>query len=644
MNLRFAPANAYPPYINQQSLNYAYGKINGLIISDIDNNGFIDIVTFPSAFEFPTAYSPVVWGNRAGSFRYAPELLSLNGLEVQYIRDSVSGDFNRDGDKDFFILDQGWELNGRDPLFFFGNYPSLLSGGTQGLARQDLQSWMDPVSLRKTFNHIGDTADHDGDGDLDLIIASFWELRFFDNLGNGKFIWLRDSVPSVLNNDLSKAPGVNNGAPEQGSGVTFIKLQDSYAIAVGHYRSYSSADPLGRLPPKILVKDKGGFKVSYEVPKPNLGGREINYGAADMYNIDLNADGLEDLLILWEGEAVNGVDDGQSLILDSVYGGSSTRYVDLSDNILTVYFQDTNGKLNLDSKYYQMMGLGSGFHIYFDDLDRDGDIDFWNTSYGLAPRDFFKNIWLNNGTGGFVNPNDDSIRFQDSFQSWYKATPLFVDANSDGALDLVSLEPSFGTDYSVRSIGEQLKVYLNEGVVTTERKLNYLSGNFLLEKTPSGALRIEGLGIELTWFNVERLAFLDVSVAFDTSSVAGQAYRIYKAAFDRTPDGGGLGYWIAQMDKGMGVIEVAARFIDSPEFRALYGQNANISEFLTKVYTNVLDRAPDSAGLDWWVNEMKTNPTKTWQKVLADFSESTENQANVASMIANGITYEPWVG
>jgi cyclophilin family peptidyl-prolyl cis-trans isomerase len=128
----------------------------------------------------------------------------------------------------------------------------------------------------------------------------------------------------------------------------------------------------------------------------------------------------------------------------------------------------------------------------------------------------------------------------------------------------------------------------------------------------------------------------------DTDGNAGQAYRIYKAAFDRAPDSGGLGYWIVQMDKGMGVVEVAARFIDSSEFRELYGQNPSNADFLTKVYSNVLDRTPDIAGLEWWVNEMNNNPTKTWQKVLADFSESSENQANVASLIANGIQYDPW--
>jgi hypothetical protein len=142
--------------------------------------------------------------------------------------------------------------------------------------------------------------------------------------------------------------------------------------------------------------------------------------------------------------------------------------------------------------------------------------------------------------------------------------------------------------------------------------------------------------------NVERLVFDDRAIAFDINGVAGRGYRIYKAAFDRIPDTGGLGYWIAQMDKGMDVVEVAARFIDSPEFRSLYGTNPSNAEFLTTVYRNVLDRTPDDAGLAWWVNEMKTNPAKSWQKVLADFSESTENQANVASLIVDGIAYHIW--
>lgn len=142
-----------------------------------------------------------------------------------------------------------------------------------------------------------------------------------------------------------------------------------------------------------------------------------------------------------------------------------------------------------------------------------------------------------------------------------------------------------------------------------------------------------------TLISVERLTFTDGMVALDTSGVGGQAYRIYKAAFNRIPDSVGLGYWIKQMDSGMGMVEVAARFIDSPEFRTLYGQNPTNADFLLKVYSNVLGRTPDEGGYAWWLNQVNTNPEKTRQKVLADFSESQENKDSVATLIGNGIPF-----
>jgi hypothetical protein len=151
----------------------------------------------------------------------------------------------------------------------------------------------------------------------------------------------------------------------------------------------------------------------------------------------------------------------------------------------------------------------------------------------------------------------------------------------------------------------------------------------------------------VTLSNVERFSFSDTVIALDVDGTAGQAYRIYRAAFDRDPmvdDAAGLGYWIAQMDAGMSLFKVAARFIDSAEFRSLYGAAPTNGEFLTRVYNNVLDRDPDSDGYAWWMDQLANNPEKTWQKVLADFSESSENQANVAGLIGNGITYDAWTG
>jgi mRNA-degrading endonuclease HigB of HigAB toxin-antitoxin module len=141
---------------------------------------------------------------------------------------------------------------------------------------------------------------------------------------------------------------------------------------------------------------------------------------------------------------------------------------------------------------------------------------------------------------------------------------------------------------------------------------------------------------------VERIKFTDKSIAFDIEGNAGQAYRVYRAAFGRDPikgDMAGLGFWISQIDKGMNLLEVAARFIDSSEFAGLYGLNSSNSDFLSKLYTNVLGRTPDQAGFGWWLDQLNTNPEKTRRKVLADFSESVENKQAIASLIGNGIPF-----
>jgi serralysin len=144
-------------------------------------------------------------------------------------------------------------------------------------------------------------------------------------------------------------------------------------------------------------------------------------------------------------------------------------------------------------------------------------------------------------------------------------------------------------------------------------------------------------------YGVERLLFSDSAVAFDIDGSAGQSYRIYKAAFNRDPmygDKKGLGYWIGQLDRGMSQVEASARFIDSNEFRSLYGTNPTNEQFLTKLYQNVLGRQPEAAGYTWWLNELNTNPQRTKAKVLADFAESPENQTGVIGLIGAGITYE----
>ncbi|HEY1042493.1 MAG TPA: DUF4214 domain-containing protein [Telluria sp.] len=152
--------------------------------------------------------------------------------------------------------------------------------------------------------------------------------------------------------------------------------------------------------------------------------------------------------------------------------------------------------------------------------------------------------------------------------------------------------------------------------------------------------RVGGGGTD-TLLNVERIQFGDMAVAVDIDGNGGEAYRIYQAAFDRAPDTSGVGFWMAKLDHGTTLESVAAGFMASSEFVARYGADPSNSQFVETLYQNVLDRAGEAAGVNFWVTALDRD-LATRAEVLAQFSESAENQDNVAAIIGNGFTYQPY--
>ncbi|MEC4722904.1 DUF4214 domain-containing protein [Noviherbaspirillum sp. CPCC 100848] len=139
--------------------------------------------------------------------------------------------------------------------------------------------------------------------------------------------------------------------------------------------------------------------------------------------------------------------------------------------------------------------------------------------------------------------------------------------------------------------------------------------------------------------NVERLRFADATVGIDTSGNGGQAYRLYQAAFDRVPDAPGLGAQINGLDNGMSLLQIAQNFIDSAEFGMRYGAGLSNEAFVTQLYANVLDRAPDAPGLAVQVNALNSGMSRA--QLLVNFSESAENQANIIGVIQDGFVFSP---
>lgn len=141
--------------------------------------------------------------------------------------------------------------------------------------------------------------------------------------------------------------------------------------------------------------------------------------------------------------------------------------------------------------------------------------------------------------------------------------------------------------------------------------------------------------------NVERLMFTDGVIAFDIDGNAGQAYRLYQAAFDRVPDTDGLSYWIGRLDSGTTTLNaVADSFIHSPEFIRTYGTPETVSnaQYVELLYNHTLGRISDQSGFNYWVNKLDTGQTNRGD-LLAFFSESDENFARTEPAIHDGIWF-----
>lgn len=141
---------------------------------------------------------------------------------------------------------------------------------------------------------------------------------------------------------------------------------------------------------------------------------------------------------------------------------------------------------------------------------------------------------------------------------------------------------------------------------------------------------------------VAEARFVDGRLVFDTNDVAARVVRMYQAGLGRDPDQGGLNFWIAQLQQGASLGQIAQGFLGSPEFVSRFGSGLPDTEFVTRIYLNVLGRAPDQGGLDFWVGLLRGQGTQdatpvTRQDVLAGIAESPENQARTAPSVAAGI-------
>jgi uncharacterized repeat protein (TIGR03803 family) len=259
-----------------------------------------------------------------------------------------------------------------------------------------------------------------------------------------------------------------------------------------------------------------------------------------------------------------------------------------------------------------------------------------------ATGDLFGTTWAGGLSFGtvFEIPKTDSA-------SGYASTPSTLvnfsgtnGANPYAGLIIDANGNLFGTTAGGGSSGTGTVFEISKGTsgysstLSTVANFNGTNGSY-----PYATLFADGTGdlFGTTWsggtnnvgtvFGIDGTDFAEISLQtlqLDASKPDMQLSLLYQSAFGRLPDVGGLAYWKGEESSGVLTLQqIAQYFADSPEFAARYGA-LDANDFVTQMYENALDRAPDQGGFNYWTSGLNSGSFSKGY-VLLGFAESPEN-------------------
>ncbi len=196
-----------------------------------------------------------------------------------------------------------------------------------------------------------------------------------------------------------------------------------------------------------------------------------------------------------------------------------------------------------------------------------------------------------------------------------------VDDAPDTDAPIITLEPAddsvvrFGSDAAVTftcsdSGGSQI-----HSCTATLNGASVVSGTIIDSKTPGShsvvVTATDGAGnvsVKSSTFTVAERPIIDEAESvveiveatdFNNGSHS-EVLRLYQAIFGRYPDLGGAKYWIDINDDGHSILDIAGYMTGTKEWGNHYAGTTD-ADFVAKVYANVLGRAYDQEGYDYWL-------------------------------------------
>jgi len=103
--------------------------------------------------------------------------------------------------------------------------------------------------------------------------------------------------------------------------------------------------------------------------------------------------------------------------------------------------------------------------------------------------------------------------------------------------------------------------------------------------------------------------------------------KLYVATFNRAPDAAGLDYWV--YSSGLTLEQIAQSFFDQSETQSAYPAGTSNSTFVNTIYNNLFNRDAEPAGLQYWVGELDAGRVSRDTAILAFIGGALGDDATI---------------